>query len=205
MKKLVLASLLLSTAIASTVASAGVVDVVDALSPASNANPNYFVPGAAATTSSPYYRYRAGSGWQWKHNAITGAYTTAALSISAYDVDAPPQVGSLGEIDLIQGYETSTNTWETIGSLAGANDIYSFTTFNLGSSWADEIGLGLALRILIDQNDEGWAVALAKSVIATDGAGPGNPNPGSEVPLPAAAWLFGSALLGFVGFRRKTL
>ena len=27
----------------------------------------------------------------------------------------------------------------------------------------------------------------------------------SEVPLPAAAWLFGSALLGFAGFKRKSL
>ena len=31
---------------------------------------------------------------------------------------------------------------------------------------------------------------------------PGNP---SEVPLPAAAWLFGSALLGFAGFKRKSI
>ena len=205
MKKVLIASMLLSAMLSSAGASAGVVDTIDALSPLANVNPNYFVPGSAATFDSPYYRYSSGSGWQWKHNAITGAYSTAALSISAYDVDAPPQVGYIGEIDLIQGYETSTNTWETIGTLAGANEIYSFTTFSLGSSWSQEIGLGLALRILIDQNNEGWAVALAKSVIATDGEGPGNPNPGAEVPVPAAAWLFGSALLGFVGFRRKTL
>jgi len=33
-------------------------------------------------------------------------------------------------------------------------------------------------------------------------AGPVNPNP-SEVPVPGAVWLFGSALLGFAGFGRK--
>ena len=31
------------------------------------------------------------------------------------------------------------------------------------------------------------------------------PNGPSEVPLPAAAWLFGSALIGFAGFKRKSI
>ena len=31
------------------------------------------------------------------------------------------------------------------------------------------------------------------------------PNGPSEVPLPAAAWLFGSALVGFAGFKRKSI
>lgn len=206
MKKIVLASLLLSTLLASTVTSAGVVDVVDALSPASNANPNYFVPGGAQPFDIPYFRY-TGQDWGWKHNAILGTYATATLSISAYDVDNPSSVSGIdNEIDEIYGWETSTSSWDLIGTLAGSTDTYSFTTFNLGSSWADEISSGLMVSILIDQLDTVyWGVSLAKSVIATDGEGPGDPNPGAEVPVPAAAWLFGSALLGFVGFRRKML
>ena len=44
-----------------------------------------------------------------------------------------------------------------------------------------------------------WRVNLD----GVDGAaGPVDPNP-SAVPVPGAVWLFGSALLGFVGFGRK--
>lgn len=203
MKNSVLSGLLLSVALCSFNASAGVIDTIDSNSGVGNVSPNYFAPNSIATTSSPYYR-EAGEDWQWTHNAIVTPYTTASLSISAYDVDNPSaQPAFDDEIDEIYGWETSTASWSLIGVLDGANDIYSFTTFNLGASWADEIAAGLLVRILIDQNDEGWAVTLAKSVLATDGEDIGNPNPGTEVPLPAAAWLFGSALLGFIGARRR--
>lgn len=205
MNKLAISSLLLGAMISISSASAATVDTIDATSPAANVSPNYFVPGSIATTDSPYYR-SAGEDWQWTHNAITTPYTTATLSISAYDVDNPSaQPAFDDEIDEIYGWETSTSTWNLIGVLDGANDIYSFTTFNLDASWASEIASSLLVRILIDQNNEGWQVTLAKSVLATDGGDIGNPNPGSTVPVPAAAWLFGSAVLGFFGVRRKNL
>ena len=201
--KLIVPSLLLGALFSALSASAGVVDTIDSTSGVGNVSPNYFVPNSIATTSSPYYR-EAGEDWQWAHNAILSSYTTATLSISAYDVDNPSAVrGFTDEIDEIYGYETSTSSWNLIGTLDGANDIYSFTTFNLGSSWASEISTGLLVKILIDQGNQGWLVALAKSVLATDGENIGNPNPGSTVPLPAAAWLFGSVVLGFFGARRR--
>ncbi len=194
--KLVVSSLLLGALFSTSNVSAATVDTIDATSPTSNVSPNYFAPGGAETFDSPYYR-EFGEDWSWTHNAITVPYTTAALSISAFDVDSVD-----GEVDIIQGFETSTSTWTKIGTLDGANDIYSFTTFDLGADWADEIGSGLQVRILIDTLDDGWLVTLAKSVLTTDGAPIGNPNPGA-VPVPAAAWLFGSAVLGFFGMRRR--
>ena len=200
--KLVVSSLLLSALLGATSVTAATVDTIDALSPAVNATPNYFAPNSIATTDAPYYR-SAGEGWDWTHNAVTSPFTTASLSISAYDVDNPSaQVGFTDEIDQIYGFETSSGTWNLIGVLDGANDIYSFTTFDLGASWSDEISTGLMVRMLIDTTTQGWAVTLAKSVLATDGAPIGNPNPGT-VPVPAAAWLFGSAVLGFLGMRRR--
>jgi hypothetical protein len=205
MNKLLTSGLLLGALFSALNASAAVVDTIDSTSGASNVSPNYFAPNSIATTDSPYYR-SAGEDWQWAHNAIASPYTTATLSISAYDVDNPSaQPAFDDEIDEIYGWETSTSTWNLIGVLDGANDIYSFTTFNLGASWASEIASGLLVRILIDQNNEGWQVTLAKSVLATDGGDIGNPNPGSAVPVPAAAWLFGSAILGFFGMRRRNL
>lgn len=203
-KNSVLSGVLLSVALCSFNASAVGVDTIDSTSSIANASPNYFVPNSIATTNSPYYR-EANEDWQWTHKGISELYSSASLSISAYDVDNPSTNPSFGdEIDEIYGWETSTTSWNLIGVLNGANDIYSFTTFNLGTSWADEIATGLMVKILIDQNNQGWAVALAKSVLATDGGDIGNPNPGSPVPLPAAAWLFGSAILGFIGARRRT-
>ena len=188
--KLVVSSLLLGALVGATNVNAASVDTIDAFSPAANASPNYFAPNSIATTDAPYYRY-VGEGWDWAHNAVTSPFTTATLSVSAYDVDNPSAVnGFTDEIDEIYGFETSSSTWNLIGVLNGANDIYSFTTFNLGASWTDEISTGLMVRMLIDTTNQGWAVTLAKSVLATDGAPIGNPNPGA-VPVPAAAWLFG--------------
>ena len=48
-------------------------------------------------------------------------------------------------------------------------------------------------------NDESWAMDNLEVSVSTTGRN-GNP---SAVPLPAAAWLFGSALAGFAGLRRK--
>ncbi len=93
--------------------------------------------------------------------------------------------------------------WETVGELAGSTNTFSFTTFNLGASWFDEIAAGLMVQILIDQNDTNfWGVSLAKSVLSIDGAPLPDPNP-NPVPLPAAVWLFGTAILGLVGFGRR--
>lgn len=195
LKKQAKLSLIIGSLLVSMNAAAAVVDTIDASSGVANASPNYFVPGSLATYDPPYYR-GAGEDWSWKHNAITTPYTTASLSISAFDVDFPD------EVDEIFGWETSTNSWVSIGVLKGASDIYSFTTFDLGSSWATEISTGLAVMMTIDNNDDGWFVTLAKSVLSTDGAPIGNPNPGT-VPVPAAAWLLGSAVLGFLGMRRK--
>ncbi len=48
-------------------------------------------------------------------------------------------------------------------------------------------------------DDESWAMDNLEVSVSTIGRN-GNP---SAVPLPAAAWLFGSALAGFAGLRRK--
>ena len=201
-QKLVVSGLLIGALFNASSVTAATVDTIEATSPTANASPNYFAPSGIATYSSPYYR-RAGQDWDWAHNAVTSPYKTATLSVSAFDVDNPSETaGVSNETDEIYGWETSSLSWELIGVLADATDIYSFTTFNLGSSWADEISTGLMVRMLIDQTDQGWLVTLAKSVLATDGAPIGNPNPGT-VPVPAAAWLFGSAVLGFFGMRRR--
>ncbi|MBT9470020.1 MAG: PEPxxWA-CTERM sorting domain-containing protein [Pseudomonadota bacterium] len=149
----------------------------------------YFTPTPADTTNSPYYR-GFGQDWGYTHGAIAGAFTTATLNISAFDVDA-----AQGEIDKIYAYDNGVLT--EIGSLAGANDIYSFTNFNLGANFFDDIASGLQVFMKIDVNDDGWLVSLAKSSLSVDNGSLPNPNPGG-VPEPAT-WAMMIIGFGAVG------
>jgi len=160
----------------------------------------YWTPDDASKYSAPYYRWN-GEDWQWQFNAVAGSITDASVSISAFDVDA-----DWGEHDDIYGWNNDTSSWDLLGSLAGASDIWSFTSFDLASSWHDEVNAGLKVKIVIDSLNAGWAVALAKSSLIANGGTLPNPNPGA-VPVPAAVWLFSSALagLGVFGKRRKAI
>ena len=156
----------------------------------SSISPNYFVPSDSETYNSPYYRY-FGQDWGYKHGGIAGVFSTATLNISAFDVDA-----GQGEIDEI--YAKDNGSWVLLGSLAGANDIYSFSTFTLGSNFFDEIATGLEVFMKIDKNNAGWAVTLAKSSLAVDNGSLPNPNPGAGVPEPAT-WAMMIIGFGAVG------
>jgi hypothetical protein len=174
--------------------AAPIIDVVEY-------NTEFFTP-PGVTTGSPYYRW-FNEDWGWKHTAIGGTFTTANLSISAYDVDY--SVGPEGEHDII--YVKESGSWVKVGELAGSNNIWSYTTFSLGSQFFDEIAAGLEVRIDIDSthtyND--WAVALAKSVLSLDGGQLPDPNPGSKVPEPGTLLLLGFGLIGIAGYGRKKL
>lgn len=162
---------------------------------------NFWTPDDDSKYYWPYYRWN-GEDWEWQFEGVAGTITDASISVSAFDVDA-----DWGENNQIYAWNLDTAGWDLLGSLDGANDIWSFTSFDLASSWADEINAGLRIKMVIDTANEGWAIALAKSTLITNGDGTlPNPNPGA-VPVPAAIWLFGSALagLGAFGKRRKAV
>lgn len=179
----------LASAIAASVlavagmASAGTVDVAEFPT-------GYFAPNEEATFSSPYYRGYS-EDWGWSHGAVTTSFTTASLSISAFDVDF-----AFGEVDEI--YALNDGAWELLGTLNGADSTYAYTTFELGSDLFEEIAAGLQLRIDIDTTQSGWYVTLGKSVLSLDGGTLPPPDPGA-VPVPAALPLIGSALAGLFG------
>jgi len=157
----------------------------------------YFVDVDANKYSAPFYRWK-GDDWAWTHGGIAGSFSSASVSVSAFDVDA----GS-GEVDNI--YAKDSGVWTLLGSLAGASDIWSYTTFSLGSSFYDDINAGLEVMIEIDAATAGsWAVTLAKSVLIADGGTLPPPIPG-VIPEPEtyAMLLAGLGLLGFVARRRK--
>ncbi len=189
------------------IASAATVDTIDATSGQAG---TYFVPTAGQETNFTYWR-TGSQDWGWMHNAIASGFTSAKINISAYDVDEAPCGFSNPaecEVDEIYAWESSGGgSWLLLGTLTGDNDAFSFTEFDLlavnGGSLMDDIESGLKIRMDIDANDtNNWRVSLGKSVITTDGANPGNPNPG-QVPLPAGAWLMLTAMGGFAAMRRR--
>lgn len=178
----------------STVGSAAVTDTLDFSNPGPGTT--YWVPDDASKYDNPYWR-GYDEDWGWTHAAIGGLITSASLNISAFDVDAP------SENDQIEAWNATDSTWDLLGSLAGSNDAWEFTNFNLASSWFDEIAAGLQVRMLIDVATQGdWLVTLAKSSLSVNGGVIPDPTP-NAVPLPAAAFMFAPALLGFMGLRRK--
>lgn len=157
----------------------------------------YFVPTDAQKYDSPYYRWYNGD-WDWSHNAIVGSFSSATLSISAFDIDY-----NSGEIDNIYAYDGGN--WVLLGHLVGQNDEWAYDTFNLDLAvFGAAINSGLQVKIDIDSthNYDNWAVTLAKSVLTLDGGvlPPPEPNP---TPEPATMLLLGLGLVGLAGLRKK--
>lgn len=193
----------LAVLVTTTASQAATIDTIEA-------GTDFFTPAGGFEISSPYYR-GANEDWGWTHNAIAGPFSSAKLNISAYDVDETPCGQASCEIDNIEAYDAATDTWQLLGALMGDDNAFSFTEFDIynygGGILQDDIQAGLQLRMDIDVLTAGWFVSLGKSVITTDGANPGNPNPGmSAVPLPAAGWMLIAAVgaLGASKRRRKS-
>ena len=173
--------------------AAPIVDVVEAPT-------GYFVPTDAQKGDSPYYRWWDDD-WGWTHTAIPGTFSTAELSISAFDVDYP-----YGEVDIIYAYDTDTTTWIELGYLEGEDEQWSYKTFDLNLSiFGNEINNGLEVWIDIDTTHTSnyWAVTLAKSVLNLDGGTIPGPGPGAQVPEPATFLLFGFGLAGLAGLKKR--
>ena len=158
-------------------------------------NTGYFCPDDTQTYNSPYYRW-ASEDWGWQQSAIAGTFTTAKLWIAAWDVDAPYEVDNI--------YARNNNGDQVLlGSLAGLNNEWGYTTFALDLNMFDTaINNGLNLWMDIDSNNGNWAVTLSKSVLTLDGGSPPPPQPG-PTPEPATILLLGFGIAGLVGLNKK--
>jgi len=142
-----------------------------------------------------YKWFKGPDAYSWDHDGLgsVDSLTSASLKIKAYDID------NASEINSVHAYDTNLADWVDLGNLTpGGNNNYSWTTFSLGEEWFDEIAAGLQLKVLFEKDH--WVSKLKWSKLSVHGE---YCPPVSEVPLPAAVWLFGSALVGFTSFRRR--
>ena len=193
MSKSKIAALMAASLLGLGQAQAGVTDTVQ--SPT-----GFFVPTDAQKFASPYYRGET-EDWSWTQGAIAGSFTSASLNISAFDVDAPPQPNFFGEIDKI--YAMDSGSWVYLGDLQGGNNIWAFSSFNLGANFFDDISAGLQVKIDIDTNNEGWFVTLAKSSLVLDNNALPSPVPGVPEPATYALMLAGLAAVSALARRRQ--
>jgi hypothetical protein len=195
----------LATAALTLLATTGAqaVPTTDVQDYSNNTATEYFVDVDANKTTLPYYR-RQNDDWGWVHGAIAGSgFTSVVLDVSAYDVDF-----AAGEVDKIEVYDGTG--WVFVGNLAGSNNTWDFSTFNLSAySWAEaQVNAGLRVRMDIDTNRAGWAVTLGKATLAIDGGSTTCvPTPGipctNTVAEPGTLALFGLALGGLAWTSRR--
>lgn len=188
-KKVLAAAIGIVLACGTMAGAAPITDTVESPTP-------YFVPDAFSTYDPPYYRW-FNEDWGWSHNAIAAPFATATLNISAWDVDA-----AMGEVDLIYAYDNGTPV--LLGSLAGLDGAWGYSTFILGANFFDDIVTGLQIWMDIDSTHQSqfWAVSLSKSVLSLDGGALPPPNP-HPTPEPSTFLLVGAGLAGAAALRKR--
>ena len=144
------------------------------------------------------YLYNYGN-TSWTHNGLVTAdsLTSADLYIKSYHGDSS---------DKVYAFSNDVNDWVSIGDLS--KNVYDyrygyFTEISLDSSWFDEIANGLQLKVIAAAVAHfcGQQTAYLKSSYLSV-KGEYCP-PVSQVPVPAALWLFAPALMGFTALRRR--
>jgi hypothetical protein len=142
---------------------------------------------AALTVNGGWSTFSFGTtGSSWSDSFTFTLTTTGVLSVTDYQ-----WLGD--EFEFTDG----TTTWVT----QTATDVSSYQQYDIDLAFADPLFSSISVFL----NPGTYTITGIVSDSPWDGGSGAIRVEANAVPLPAAVWLFGSALVGFIGFgRRKT-
>ena len=155
---------------------------------------------------------QTGSSTQYKSSYTEDGYSLDIISAGNHFDVASHIVGNVGFHNGPVNAVHDNNIILTMGGAAFNLTSMDFAGFQFGATSLDLIGSNGVMQSI---TGAAGLIALSFHNVTSvmfsifDGATPGNGYAGwnsmevSPIPVPAAAWLFGSALLGFFGFSRK--
>jgi hypothetical protein len=149
-----------------------------------------------------YLRKKGGMG-----PAPVAVGSTGTLQVDPYASapDFTPYGGSRGT--LASGYTASQSVTPTVDVTTGATELISLDITNIVKGWLSGSLTNFGVEMIYPElnTDDAFYWAATED----DGTAYGNVTPflqvqtASAVPIPGAAWLLGSGLLGLIGVRRR--
>lgn len=136
------------------------------------------------------------------NESLLGSYTSNAWSSSVFDNISLADYGNTGDFGHPSAYTWSDYNVDLTGAISsnrtvtitsGTNFLHDGATGQIEFLWGNGSDLSSALLGQATITVSGGPISIIPTPIT----------PPSTIPVPAAAWLFGSGLIGLAGFARR--
>ena len=148
-------------------------------------------------TTTDFTKNNVKKGWGWSKDSYSFSFDPIVAPSDDFwltDVDLSIETDANGWFDFL--YADNNGYWKKIDSFVLGNESY-----DLSKSLFDDVIDGVAFKLVIKSSFFDPTQSIFSATLDVDGKY--CPPEISEVPVPAAAFLFAPALVGFMAVRRK--